>query len=287
MTTCIAAISFDHTIVSASDTKMSFSGDYSVEGVIKSEPFHGEWIAMIGGSDVSQSIPVIEKASKLLRGKGDDFAVVMNGFKDAYQEHRRRVMEDELLSTFDMTLPEFKRTGGKKLQPDIFADLSYQMKNFNLGCAFLIIGYDTKKVPHIFEVRNPGKATVHDKPGFWAIGSGAPAAMSLLAQLGQAREASSLADTIYNVLAAKFSSETASDVGTETFFFLKEYGSYAFSGQGHLKRAMRELWNEVGRPRIPSSVAQIVQDAQVKYWYAPNKARKPKPSTVQRSRLKP
>jgi hypothetical protein len=39
----------------ASDTKMSFGGDFSVEGVIKLEEFHREWTALIAGSDISQA----------------------------------------------------------------------------------------------------------------------------------------------------------------------------------------------------------------------------------------
>ncbi len=274
MTTCIAAIAIDHTLVSASDTKLSFGSRFSVEGVIKAEPFHGEWTAMIGGDDVAQAVPVIEKATRILRGKGDDFVTVMDGFTAAYQAHRRKMIEDELLSGFEMSIAEFKKTARQRLDPNVHADLSFQIKNYDLECAFLVFGYDKKRVPHLFEVRNPGKATVHDKPGFWAIGSGASSALNLLAFLGQAREASSMADTIYNVLAAKFYSESASDVGKETFFFVKKYGTYAFGAQGKLRRGMREIWEKDGKPKIPASIEQFVATADINFWYTAKEKRR-------------
>lgn len=277
MTTCIVAISQDHKFVSASDTRMSFSGMVSVDDVIKVEPFHGEWTAMIGGDDVSQAVPIIERASRVLRGKGQDFLTVMSGFKQAYREHYLETMADELLASQEMTVRQFKRNGRKLLNPEIHADLSIRMREFTLGCAFLVFGYDSKKLPHIFEVRNPGKSTVHDKPGFWAIGRGTRSALTMLSFLGQAREATSLAHTIYNVLAAKYASETASDVGPKTFFTVSQYGSCAFSTRGRrLEPTMRELWEKEGKPRIPSSVMQLVESSEMAFW----PKRKPKGAKV-------
>ena len=87
-----------------------------------------------------------------------------------------------------------------------------------------------------------------------------------------------MADTIYNVLAAKFSSESADGVGKETFFIVQKYGSIAFTSQGHLKRAMRQLWDDKGRPRIPPEAAQIVEGAQIDFWYSPKKKPRAKES---------
>jgi hypothetical protein len=266
VTTCIAAITVDNCIVTSSDTRMSFGGDFSVEGVIKVEPVHGEWSAMIGGNDVAQCVPVLERAKQVLKGKSDDFLVVMRGFKRAYQQHRQEVITDEFLSPYGMTLEEFKKKGRKLLDPAVHADLLIKIRLFNLGCAFLIYGYDEKKSPHLFELRNPGKTTIHDKPGFWAIGTGASAALSMLANLGQEREGTRLPDTIYNVLAAKYSSESASDVGPDTFFFVQQYGSYAMSTKGGFEKSIRNLWEQEGRPRIPPSIGQIVEGAEMHFW---------------------
>jgi hypothetical protein len=237
---------------------------------------------MIGGNDISQAIPVIERASRILRGKGNDYLTVQAGFKKAYQEHRSEAIADAYLkSSYDMTVKEFKRSARKLLDPNIHAELSFQIKAFNLGCAFLVYGYDNKKQPHIFEVRNPGKATTHDKPGFWALGAGASSALNMLSALGQGREVTAFAPTIYNVLAAKYFSESASDVGEKTFFVLHEYGSVAFATSGiHLEPSIRTLWKE-NRPKTPSGVEVLVQQANIDFW--PKRRKKPKPSDSQTS----
>ena len=193
VTTCIAAMvnPFWHGddkgpfIVVASDTLLSFGGYCSMEGMTKNKNFHRDWSAMIAGTDISQSLPVIERATEVLRGRTGKANVVRRGFKKAYTEYRREVITDTFLSSFDMTFPDFKRKGKKQLNPEIHADLSFLIKNFNLGCTFLVYGFDDEGEPHILTVSNPGKAEVYDKPGFWAIGSGKTAAISMLAALGQ------------------------------------------------------------------------------------------------------
>ena len=267
VTTCIVAISIDHKFVSASDMRLSFGGMCAADGVVKQEPFHGEWLALIGGDDISQAVGVIERATKILRGKGNDFLAVMAGFKQAYRAVYEETLEDELLAPEKMTLREFQRNGKKLLNAEVHADISFKKRSFNLGCAFLVYGYDQHKRPHIFEVRNPGKVTIHDKPGFWAIGSGARVALTMLSLLDQAREETWLQKTIYNVLAAKYASETASDVGPETFFSIVEYGSVAFSTQGaRLEPEMRAIWEAEGKPRMPLNVMRVMEQAQLRFW---------------------
>src|SRR5213078_4370586 len=77
VTTCIAAMvnPFWHGddkgpfIVVASDTLLSFGGYCSMEGMTKNKNFHRDWSAMIAGNDITQSLPVIERASEVLRGR--------------------------------------------------------------------------------------------------------------------------------------------------------------------------------------------------------------------------
>src|SRR6185437_12935594 len=157
VTTCIAAIvnpfwvgdngDKGPFVVVASDTRLSFDGLYSLEGIVKNKAFHRDWSAMIAGSDISQAIPVIEHATKILRGRSGKADVVRRGFKKAYAEYRQEVIADRLLSSFDMTVPQFKRSGKKLLNAEVHADLSFQISVFNLGCSFLIHGFDDEGDP--------------------------------------------------------------------------------------------------------------------------------------------
>jgi 20S proteasome alpha/beta subunit len=255
MSTCIAAITGragidqqEDSIVTASDTRLSFGGDFSADGSTKIHVFHREWATMIAGDDIAQHRSVIERARVLLRGKSGKLTVVMDAFKKAYQDEFRAFIEDGLLSRFGMTMEDFKKRGKTQLLPEVFTEFSLTIKIASLGCRFLVYGLDDKKIGHIFTVSNPGKCELRDKPGFWAIGKGATSALSMLAALKQVRGRSTFEETIYNVLAAKYISEGASDVGRETYLFIKKYGTDGYSNKLGLEEEIRKIWETEGRP---------------------------------------
>jgi len=280
LTTCIAAIvnpfwpsDTGPLVVVASDTKVSFSGLSSSQGIIKSQGFHRDWSALIAGNDISQSLPVVEAATELLRGRSGKAKIVRRGFKRAYAEYRREVMTDALLSSFDMTLAEFNRKGRKQMNPEIHADISFQIKNFDLGCTFLVYGFDDDGEPHIFTVSNPGKERVYDKPGFWAIGAGKTAAISMLAALGQHPHRNSMHETIYNVLAAKYISEGASDVGEETWLFIQKQGCSAIAHKPNMQEKVRVIWKEKGRPKTNEQAVEVIKESRIEFLPVPRGAR--------------
>lgn len=271
LTTCIAAIVggfFRATpnIVTVSDTKASFGGSYSTEGVMKLEHFHRQWATLIAGDDIGQCDLVIERAKKLLRSKVGGLQVVMDGFKAAYKQQFHSAVEDELLAPFDMTLDQFRRRGKTELNAEVFADLSFQIRNFKLGCKFLVYGFDDKKRPHLFSVDSPGQVTSHDRLGFWAIGSGARSALSMLAALGQTAGVTPLSSTIYNVLAAKYISEGASDVGRQTFLFIKRYGSTMYTNKSGLEATVRRIWESEGRPRTNAKAVEELEKGEFVFY---------------------
>ena len=266
MTTCIAAISQRYHIVTASDTRLSFGGSYSTDGIVKEEAIHGEWGVMIAGSDMAEAPAVIHEVRRLLRERSGDLLTVKTAFKSAYQLSRRQAMTDRFLSTFDMTIDEFKKRGSKQLPQEIFTDLAFQMKSFNLGCTFLVFGFDEKALPHLFVVRNPGRIESYDKPGFWAIGAGASAALSMLSLLHQHSERSTLHETIYNVLAAKYSSESASDVGPETWLWIKKINCIGFSNDVGMERQIRDLWETAGKPATLASALTVIERSALCFW---------------------
>jgi 20S proteasome alpha/beta subunit len=268
VTSCIAAITQREYIVTTSDTRLSFSGDYSTDGVIKDEGLHREWALMIAGSDMAQAQPVIDAAKRLLRKQSGEMRVVRDACRQAYQAHRREVMTDKFLSTFDMTIEEFKRNGPRQLLPEVFADISIQMRSFNLGCTFMVYGFDDSGHAHIFTVTNPGRSETYDRPGFWAIGAGKYSALSTLSVLKQNISRSSLPETIYNVLAAKYTSETASDVGPETWLWIKKIGCDAFSYDMQLEPEIRKLWQDHGRPKTLQAAGDVFNKSKVTFLTA-------------------
>jgi hypothetical protein len=279
VTTCIAAITGraglnqeQDSIVTASDTKLSFGGDFSADGSVKIHVFHREWGTMIAGDDITQYIPVIERARALLRGKSGKLMVVMDAFKKAYQQEFKAAIEDGLLSRFEMTMEDFKKHGKTQLLPEVFTELSLKIKIASLGCRFLVYGLDDRKIAHIFTVSNPGKCELRDKPGFWAIGKGATSALSMLAALRQVRGRTTFDETIYNVLAAKYISESASDVGKETYLYIKKYGCDGFSNKLALEEEVRGIWEKEGRPTTNVAAVNAIKNGEF-FFYPRLKAR--------------
>ncbi len=291
VTTCIAAMVNPFLVgeakdkgpfvVVAADTRLSFGGTYSLEGVVKNKSFHRDWSAMIAGNDISQALPVIERATKVLRGRSGDVEVVRRGFKRAYAQCREELITDTFLTSFDMTLTQFKRYGREQLNSEIHADFSFRIKNFDLGCTFLIHGFDDEGEPHIFTVSNPGTVDTYDKPGFWAIGAGKNSAISMLAALGQHSERHSLYETIYNVLAAKYISEGASDVGKETWMFVHQRGSSAFMHKPKMEEEVRKIWEKKGRPTTNSEAVRVIAEAGIEFLAIPRGTRKLKRLALQ------
>jgi hypothetical protein len=190
--------------------------------------------------------------------------VVKDAFKKAYQQHFREVITDDLLSRFDMGYEEFKKHGRDRLNPEVFADISFQIRRANLGCTFLIYGFDDRKHPHLFTVTNPGRVDVYDKPGFWAIGKGATMALGMLAVLRH-RKNTPLEEAVYNVLASKYASESASDVGPETWLFISKYGADAFLHVGDFEEGVRKIWEEKGRPRTNEEAVEFIKNGHMEW----------------------
>jgi len=138
-----------------------------------------------------------------------------------------------------MSIDEFKKKGSKQLHPEVFADISIRMRSFSLGCTFMVYGFDDNVKPHVFTIANPGRVESFDKPGFWAIGAGARSSLSTLSVLRQHPDRCSVEQTIYNVLAAKYSSESASDVGPETWVWIKRVNCDGYSLASDGKRKSR------------------------------------------------
>jgi Proteasome subunit len=258
MTVCIAAITSDTPakshIVTASDTLISFGRYNSADATsVKMESFYGSWHAMMAAEDVSQCIPIIARATENLQGEPETLSAVSRAFKKAYKEHLSEIAADQVLSHFDMGMAEFKKNGSKLFTPEIFNSLSQEIRNVTLECSFLVYGFDEKNWPHIFAVDPPGRISVHDKPGFWAIGSGSFAALSMLFSLHQSVDRGFF-DTIFNVLAAKFMAESPGSVGEHTFFYIHEKDCDWFKHPVGVVETMREWWNNKGKPKLDPEV---------------------------------
>jgi hypothetical protein len=232
--------------------------------VVKMEPFHKDWAAMMASDDLSQCIPIIEKAKEYFRGRKNTLQVARSVFKKAFQRHLLEMREDAVLGAYGLTMDEFLRSGKRRFTERKFDSLCDQMNQIDPKCEFIVHGFDGLQVPHIFHVGGAGTDGVLDKPGFCAIGSGRWAAEVVLYSLGQSVDRT-LTETIFNVCAAKFTAENAIGVGQHTFLYARKPGSEFFSHGRGMIEAIRQDWEENGRPRVPAGAAGRIANFGVQF----------------------
>lgn len=274
MTVCIAAIGRDgyshepergdEIIVSVSDKKLTLFYTSSDGVVSKRFYIHNEWTAMMAGNDITPCVEIIDASSTFLAKKTNTLTNVTNAVKTAFQNHLQQFNEDKILSRYGMKLSEFRRNGKKQFTPEIFNSICSQIDNTTLECEFLVFGFDQQKCPHIFTVTSPGIVGVYDKPGFWAIGSGASAALSMLFYRGQNID-TEMEKTLYHACEGKFMAESASDVGAETEFFISKHGHNTMEGNtAKILDDMRDEWEKYGKPQFPVNVLKRIKEAEIK-----------------------
>lgn len=262
VTVCIAAIAeiYDG-LVLITDTMISTGETSSDDTTLKIKPITDNWYFMFAGDDLSY-IPPIE--SLLISGldyktsySADHIAAT---FADAYQAVRERTCEAKFLKPFKMGMAEFKDEGKDKLPAHIFSDIFYEIREFDLGCQFLVAGFDEAGTPHIFTVSNPGVVEWFDIVGFWAIGSGQRSALSSLF-FSEYNFRHSLSSGVYRVYEAKLMAEKALGVGKSTLLLSLERRNDKIERVYLLEddlKPLRSAWEKEGKPRLPQGILDKV-----------------------------
>jgi hypothetical protein len=259
MTLCAAAIASDAYIVTISDMMVSGATLSSDGCTIKMEPFAQDWLAMFSGDDLTQCMPVIERAEKYLHNRANTVANTRAAFKRAYQQQLNEMKTDAVLAGYGLDMKTFLSSGKRRFTEKVFSSLCERMdeiKSIGAAVEFLIYGFDGEGRAHIFTVGDQGADRTFDKPGFCCIGSGAYAADAMLYYFQQATY-SSLPKTVFNLCAAKFMAER-SGIGKDTFLYLKQPGSVAASNTDKLVNDIRAAWEADGVPKVPSGVLEMI-----------------------------
>jgi hypothetical protein len=219
---------------------------------------------MYAGNDVEHADPIIRVARKHAwkkavknggRVKAEEIVAIMD---DAYSEQLQAHIEKKFLRKHNFTAESFLKLGKLKCTPDVYNRICEKIEKENFSLRFVLAGFgEENEDAHIWLVDGDGAPVSHNSIGFWAIGTGAPAAMSSIAfHVGRAQLSvhSSVQEAVYFSLAAKFMAESASDVGKSTFVVIlsnheKEPLEYV-SDPG--TEQIRQIWERHGTPRVPS-----------------------------------
>src|ERR1700682_5477719 len=147
---------------------------------VKAEWISPHWLALFAGNDISPCVPICDMARANMTGRTNTIDSITSSFTSAYQNYLSNLAADKVLGRWKLTMEEFEDSGRKKFGQDNFDLLFSQITEVRLQCQFLVCGFDVVGLPHIFTVRNPGTAESYDTPGYYAIGDGAGAVISML-----------------------------------------------------------------------------------------------------------
>lgn len=267
MTVCIAAISqFRRVIIAASDMMLSDEVSSADLATFKLSPLFkgGRWWGMYAGlpTDFEELRCTLDEVEQPLNVIDATLAV-----ERAYDALTRHYIDRYVLSPFGLTHEEFVKDGLEIFGETYFRELAEQCRQVKpqTETTLLVMGFDSRKAPHIFEARRGEKCEVLDELGFHAIGTGAWSAQgSLFAN--DFRGAVGLSEAVYRVCEAKFVSETARSVGTEitvvNVFFPDGTDSELYIDQDNVIRAAWERHRNLPVP--PEAIKEIEKDQKLK-----------------------
>jgi hypothetical protein len=240
----------DRRIVALADMRVSH-GDYSNENAAtKGLWLPRNWFALYAGNDVAPARPIVDAVSKIITERKNTLETMTTAFEQAYKEHLSKTAANKVLGRWNIDMKTFLEKGREYFGEDVFDNMCAQIERVKLEITFLVIGFDTYEVPHIFTVSNPGLAEVRDEPGYWAIGNGDFAAVNMLCFFEQNVSKSSI-HTVYHAFVAKFMAESATDVGRRTWGWMLSPKGYQMMVP-ELDGKLRAVWQQHVPKVVPS-----------------------------------
>ncbi len=265
VTVCIAAFSEpENKIALVSDSKVAFN-EFSADGAVqKNVPLLGEYVVMVAGNDAARAPAIYNRVRKRVTSADAEIDEVAEVLFEECQRERDRITEAKVLSKHGYDAKTFRDKGKNLCTASVFFDIHSAMTQVSVSLDFLLVGFDEDGQPHIRFVNYETPPEDYDALGFYAIGTGAHAALSSLAHavenLSLARHLP-IEEIFYYTMAAKFMSESARDVGKDTFAVVVRHNERplfptVFGGHDYL----REQWKLNGAPRMPHGIREAIGD---------------------------
>jgi hypothetical protein len=250
-------------IVTVSDARLSHGEIIPADdATMKNRKLAEKWGMMFAAEDSSAFIPVFSDAYSSLQrieegiiADGDVRDAVQKAYENEFNERFFR----QHLSRFGYSdISDFRRNGFGELGKDTYSEYARALASFDLGLELLVYGFAPSGYPRLFEVANPGSVVSHDLRGYATIGSGS---LMALAALNRKPLIPDLADTIYRLLDAKFSSETARDVGKKTHVIvMNKQGKHGSLHQADIEK-IRLIWQETMKQPNPPTAIDIINNS--------------------------
>lgn len=183
---------------------------------------------------------------------------------EAWNECRDKEIEARILRKHGFTFKSFMGEGKEKCSEAVYDQLHDRIDRFKLSLEFLVAGFDQDGDPHLFHLDSSGAVSCYDDLGFWAIGTGAHAALSSLSfhleHSDLCPDCSCVHNLIYFGYEAKFMAETSVQVGKESTFVTvhrqnEKLPQLLFADSGE---KIKKGWLKYGAPRPSPKVMEQI-----------------------------
>jgi hypothetical protein len=268
MTVALAALVGVSHIVTVSDARLSYGEMIPAEdaAIVKSRRIGRKWGMLFAAEDATAFLPVVHEVQEHLMGEAKTldeaqdhaYEIVSKTVRDAYEKEFSERFFREHLARFGYTsIADFRQAGFVEMGKDLYHQYSMELAKFDLGLELLVYGFNKLGNGFVFEVHSPGKVILQNLRGYAAIGSGS---LMALAALSRKPKTNRLSETVYRLLDAKFSSETAREVGKATYvIILQSDGTFKLMKQPIIEQ-IREIWLEEQKVPDPSEALGIIDE---------------------------
>src|ERR1043166_827434 len=256
-------------IVSVTDRLLMFGRQSGVDGVIEKSIFlHPNWFALYSADDMTDIMPILDRATILMCGMQGDagkqkFLVEAGDiFTRCFAMRHQQLIESRVMIPSGFKdLDDFDARGKDSLPADEHRSMRRRMRAAKPECAFLVGGFNPFGLAHLFVQDSTGPWQGYDDPGWWTIGSGATEAFAALLfqadKMGFGIECTE-AECVYHLLSAKFMAESNRLVGPKTFVSCHEFNQEVrYMPEIYIDRVRKE-WERCGIPRMPKALLRKI-----------------------------
>lgn len=278
MSVCICLLCRDHgengkkqkeKIVFVEDRKVTFT-DFSADNAVTKSGLlcKNIWV-QYAGNDVEKAPLVLSAAQRRITASNPDTwqpQIVVNTLQAAWLENRDKEIEAKILRKHGFTFDSFTEEGKDKCTESVYDELHDRIDRFKFSLEFLLAGFDLDGDGHVYHIDSLGTINCYDDLGFWAIGSGAHAALSSLSFHIEHNNLCSYCSCVHNgvyfACEAKFMAETSVQVGKEgamvSIHEMNEKEPQFFFNDEVEK--IKKSWLKYGAPRPSNKVMSQIYD---------------------------
>jgi Proteasome subunit len=145
--------------------------------------------------------------------------VVVKALQESWSEFRDREIETKILRKHGFSFDSFREQGKDKCSESVYDELHDRIDKFKWSLEFLLAGFDKDGDAHLMGIGTDGTVGSYSELGFWAIGSGSHAALSVLSFHIEHSNLCSYCSCPHNAVyfgcEAKFMAETNVQVGKD------------------------------------------------------------------------